>query len=325
MIKTTITCEIGGERIDVFLAANMSGMTRSAVQRLLENGRVFLVDIYAADGSCIDDGVPVRKNHRTSPGDKYTVLQDEPDASVLAVQDIPLDVVFEDTDLIVINKPRGMVVHPAPGHPDGTLVNALLHHCNDSLSGIGGVMRPGIVHRIDKETSGLVIAAKNDRAHLSLASQLSSRTLTREYDAVVRGIIKSDNGTIDAPIGRHPTDRKRQAVHSVHLCTFRNNTSRSAITHYEVVARYSGYTHVCCRLETGRTHQIRVHMAYIGYPVLGDVVYGRKKPELGMSSQCLHARKLCFIHPTTSVHMELSADLPGYFTDVLMRLEKEYA
>jgi 23S rRNA pseudouridine1911/1915/1917 synthase len=202
-----------------------------------------------------------------------------------------------------------MVVHPAPGHPDGTLVNALLAHCGGSLSGIGGVMRPGIVHRIDKDTSGLVIAAKNDHAHLALAKQLSSRTLTREYDAVVRGSLKNDVGTITAPIGRHPTDRKRQAV--------TDKNSRHAITHYEVVAGYRGYTHVRCRLETGRTHQIRVHMAHIGHPVLGDVVYGNKKPELGLTGQCLHARKLSFLHPTTNEPLELYAGLPEYFLHVL--------
>ena len=302
VLKTTIKCEIGGERLDVFLAANMSGITRSAAQRLLETGRVTL------------NGDPVRKNHRTSPGEKYTVTQDEPDVSDVIKQDIPLDVVYEDSDVIVVNKPRGMVVHPAPGHPDATLVNALLYHCGDSLSGIGGVARPGIVHRIDKNTSGLVIAAKNDRSHLSLASQLSSRTLSREYDAIVCGSVKNDSGTIDAPIGRHPTDRKRQAV--------TDKNSRSAVTHYEVIARYGAYTHVRCRLETGRTHQIRVHMAYLGFPVLGDVVYGRKKPEFGMSSQCLHARAVCFLHPSTNERIELNADLPDYFKKVLILLER---
>ena len=305
LMTTTIMCEIGGERLDVFLAANIDDLTRSAAQKLLEAGRVTL------------DGAPVRKNTRTSAGDTYIVTQDEPDDSVILKQDIPLDIIFEDADVIVVNKPRGMVVHPAPGHPDGTLVNALLHHCGDSLSGIGSVIRPGIVHRIDKDTSGLVIAAKNDRAHNSLASQLSSRTLTREYDAIVCGSVKNDNGTIDAPIGRHPTDRKRQAV--------TDKNSRSAVTHYEVLARYGGYTRVRCRLETGRTHQIRVHLAHIGYPVLGDVVYGRKKPELGMSSQCLHARKLCFHHPSTNENIELCADLPDYFAEVLAKLEKQYA
>jgi len=302
---TTIICNTDSDRLDVFLATNLPDLTRSAAQRLLDAGRVTL------------NGTPVRKNHKTAQGEKYTVIQDEPGSSAAVEQDIPLDIIFEDSDLIVINKPRGMVVHPAPGHPDGTLVNALLHHCGDSLSGIGGVIRPGIVHRIDKDTSGLVIAAKNDRAHLSLASQLASRTLTREYDAVVCGNIKADSGTIDAPVGRHPTDRKRQAV--------TDKNSRVAVTHYEVVARYSGYTHVRCRLETGRTHQIRVHMAHIGHPVLGDVVYGRKKPELGMSSQCLHARTLCFTHPSTGEVTQLTTDLPDYFIEVLEKLEKRHA
>ena len=305
METLTIVCNNGGERIDVFLAANLSGLTRSTAQKLLEAGQVTL------------NGVPVRKNHRTSPGNIYSVTQNEPEMSAVIKQDIRLDIIFEDADVIVVNKPRGIVVHPAPGHPDGTLVNALLHHCGDSLSGIGGVLRPGIVHRIDKDTSGLVIAAKNDAAHLSLASQLSSRTLTREYDAIVCGNVKSDSGTIDAPVGRHPTDRKRQAV--------TDKGSRTAITHYEVVARYGRYTHVRCNLETGRTHQIRVHMAYFGYPILGDVVYGRKKPELGMSSQCLHARKLCFIHPSSKEAILLCTDLPDYFNSVLEKLEKLYA
>ena len=301
-LKTTISCNNDGERLDVFLTASLPGVTRSAAQKLLEAGRVTLGDI------------PVRKNHRTSKGEIYTVIQDEPDVSVVLKQDIPLDIIFEDDDLIVVNKPRGMVVHPAPGHSAGTLVNALLYHCGDSLSGIGGVIRPGIVHRIDKDTSGLVIAAKNDRAHLSLASQLASRTLSREYDAIVCGNVKKEQGVVDAPIGRHPGDRKRQAV--------TEHNSRNAVTHYEIVARYNGYTHVHCRLETGRTHQIRVHMAYIGNPVLGDRVYGQKKRELGMSGQCLHARKLCFSHPSTNEQIELCTDFPDYFMDVLMKLEK---
>jgi len=301
MVTTKVICEIGGERLDVFLAANLSGVSRSAAQRFIEAGCVTLGDM------------PVRKNLRTSPGDIYIVIQDEPEESIVARQDIPLEVVFEDNDVIVVNKPRGMVVHPAPGHPDGTLVNALLSHCGGSLSGIGGVKRPGIVHRIDKDTSGLVIAAKNDRAHIGLASQLSSRTLTREYDAVVRFVIKNDSGSIDAPIGRHPADRKRQAV------TEKN--SRPAVTHFEVAARYNGYTHVRCRLVTGRTHQIRVHMAHIGHPVLGDFIYGRKKSELGLSGQCLHARKLKFLHPSTNEPMEICSDLPEYFVNVLRLLE----
>jgi len=295
-------CKTGGERLDVFLAKNLSGLTRSAAQRLIEAGLVSL------------RGICPRKNHRTSPGEVYIVTRDEPEDSSAAPQDIPLDIVYEDSDVVVVNKPRGMVVHPAPGHPDGTLVNALLHHCGGSLSGIGGVKRPGIVHRIDKDTSGLVIAAKNDRAHLALAAQLSARTLTRGYDAIVRGVVKNDSGTVNAPIGRHSQDRKRQAV------TEKN--SRQAVTHYEVAARYNGFTYVRCRLETGRTHQIRVHMAYIGHPVLGDTVYGRKKPELGLSGQCLHARVLRFMHPATNAPMMLTTELPEYFVEVLNKLEK---
>jgi len=310
-LMTTISCNIDGERLDVFLAAALPDITRSGVQKLLENGQITLKD------------VPVRKNHKTSDGEVYIVTQNEPDVSALAGQDIPLDIIFEDNDLIVINKPRGMVVHPAPGHIDGTLVNALLHHCGDSLSGIGGIKRPGIVHRIDKDTSGLVIAAKNDKAHVSLAGQLSSRTLTREYKAIVCGNIKNDSGTIDAPIGRHPKDRKKHAVYSGHINMPLPKGVRSAVTHYEVLVRFSGYTYVRCKLETGRTHQIRVHMAHIGYPVLGDIVYGRKKPELGMSSQCLHAWMLRFIHPSTGNIVELCADLPDYFADILDKLEKK--
>jgi len=300
-LKTTsIDCETGGVRLDKFLADTIPDLTRSAAQKLIEQGRVELL------------GAPVRKSHRTSPGETYIVQTDEPLETCAVPQDIPLDIVFEDADIIVINKPRGMVVHPAPGHPDGTLVNALLGHCGDSLSGIGGEKRPGIVHRIDKDTSGLIIAAKNDHAHLSLSDQLAARTLTREYEAIVRGTLKDDHGTINAPIGRHRTDRKRQAV------TDRN--SRAAVTHYEVIARFHGYTHIRCRLQTGRTHQIRVHMAHIGHPVLGDLVYGRKKPELGLSGQCLHARMLRFAHPQTGEEMTLTTELPGYFRDVLRSL-----
>jgi len=309
-LKTKILCNNSGERLDIFLAANLPGITRSAVQKLLDSGKVSLA------------GSALRKNHITSKGELYTVIQNEPDASALIKQDIPLDIIFEDDDLIVVNKPRGMVVHPAPGHNDGTLVNALLYHCGDSLSGVGGVKRPGIVHRIDKDTSGLVIAAKNDKAHVSLAAQLSSRTLLREYRAIVCGNVKHKNGTIDVPLGRHPKDRKRQAVFPPQDKSRQDKGIRSAVTHYEVIAWYNGYTYVCCRLETGRTHQIRVHMASIGHPVLGDTVYGRKKPELGMSAQCLHAWKLQFLHPSTGIPVELIAGLPDYFTEILYKLEK---
>jgi 23S rRNA pseudouridine1911/1915/1917 synthase len=301
---TRIECESGGERVDVFLAAGISGLTRSAAQKLIETGRVTL------------GGAPVRKNHKTSRGDVFLVEQDEPLDPAAKPQDIPLDIVFEDGDVIVVNKPRGMVTHPAPGHADGTLVNALLHHCGDSLSGIGGVRRPGIVHRLDKDTSGLIIAAKNDRSHLALAGQLAARTLTREYDAIVRGALRDACGTIDAPIGRHPRDRKRQSV--------TDKSSRPAVTHFSAVAWYDGYTHVRCRLETGRTHQIRVHMAHIGHPLVGDFVYGGKRTELGLTGQCLHARALRFIHPTTGTPVVLDTALPDYFTEILTSLEKRY-
>jgi 23S rRNA pseudouridine1911/1915/1917 synthase len=301
MTVTPISCkaDADGVRLDIFLAEQLEDMSRSAIQKLMERGFVTL------------GGVPVSKNRKTTAGETYEVQLPEPIATETAAQEIPLDVVYEDADVIVINKPRGMVVHPAPGHSDGTLVNALLHHCGDSLSGIGGEIRPGIVHRIDKDTSGLIIAAKNDSAHASLSAQLKNRSLSRIYEAVAVGNIKEDTGTVSAPIGRHPTDRKRQTV---------TDKGRPAVTHYEVLGRYNGYTHVRCRLETGRTHQIRVHLAYIGHPVLGDLVYGRKKPEKGLSGQCLHARELKFIHPRTGREVWLETPLPAYFTEVLGKL-----
>ena len=306
MPEVRITASEDGERLDVLVSRLVPDVSRSAAQRMIENGLVTL------------GGLRVPKNYRTSAGQVFLAdIPEAPEPASYAPQDIPLDVVYEDDDVIVVNKPRGMVVHPAPGHPDGTLVNALMFRCGDSLSGIGGELRPGIVHRIDKDTSGLIIAAKNDAAHRSLAAQLSDHTLSRVYEAVVCGRIRDDSGTVDAPIGRHPTDRKRQTV------TDRN--SREAVTHYEVIARYNGYTHVRCRLETGRTHQIRVHMAYIGHPVLGDMVYGRRRPEKGLEGQCLHARELTFIHPRTLETVHLATGLPDYFTDVLSRLGPETA
>ena len=311
--KTVLKCTEDNQRLDVFLAANISGLSRNAAQNLIVSGQVK----YQNEKR---NNALLQKNHRTSIGDTYIVTQNEPESPVAMPQEIPLFVVFEDNDLIVVNKPKGMVVHPAPGHPDGTLVNALLAHCDGSLSGIGGVKRPGIVHRIDKDTSGLILAAKNDRAHIALAAQLSKRTITREYDTLVCGRLKNDSGTIDAPIGRSVSDRKKQAV--------TDKNSRHAITHYEVKNRYIStnralFSHVKCSLETGRTHQIRVHMAHIGHPIVGDVVYGRKNPELGMSSQCLHASTLRFIHPSTNKELELSAPLPDYFVDVLQKLRPE--
>ncbi len=298
-----ITAEESGDRIDALLARQAEELTRSAAQRLLERGMVLL------------GGRPVKKNYRCAAGDRFTVLLPEPDDMPLIAQDIPLDVVYEDQDVIVVNKPRGLVVHPAPGHPDGTLVNALLFHCGGSLSGVGGEKRPGIVHRIDKDTSGLLIAAKNDFAHRALSEQLSDRSLSRVYEAVARGSFREDAGTVDRPIGRHPTDRKRMAV------TEKN--ARPAVTHWEVLARYQGYTHIRCVLETGRTHQIRVHMASIGHPLLGDFTYGAPSPEKGLEGQCLHARRLKFIHPRSGEAIELSSPLPAYFEDVLARLGPE--
>lgn len=297
-----ITAEESGERIDALLARLVPELTRSAAQRLLEEGLVTL------------GGVPVKKNRRTEPGEVYAALLPEPELPEPEPQDIPLDIVYEDADVVVVNKPRGMVVHPAPGHPDGTLVNALLWHCGASLSGVGGERRPGIVHRIDKDTSGLIIAAKNDYAHLALSAQLADRSLSRVYEAVARGEFREEAGTVDAPIGRHPTERKRIAV--------TERGSRPAVTHWEVIARYRGWTHIRCRLETGRTHQIRVHMAYIGHPLLGDMVYGAKKPERGLEGQCLHARELKFLHPRTGEAIHLSTELPEYFQQVLASLPR---
>lgn len=297
-----ITAEESGERIDALLARLVPELTRSAAQRLLEEGLVTL------------GGVPVKKNRRTEPGEIYAALLPEPELPEPEPQDIPLDIVYEDADVVVVNKPRGMVVHPAPGHPDGTLVNALLWHCGESLSGVGGERRPGIVHRIDKDTSGLIIAAKNDFAHLALSAQLADRSLSRVYEAVARGEFREEAGTVDAPIGRHPTERKRMAV--------TERGSRPAVTHWEVLARYRGWTHIRCRLETGRTHQIRVHMAYIGHPLLGDMVYGAKKPERGLEGQCLHARELKFLHPRTGEEIHLSTELPEYFQQVLASLPR---
>ncbi len=298
--RIIITAKESGERLDALLAGNMDNLTRSAAVRLIEQGYVTL------------DGEPLRKNHKCAAGEEFVVclppLEDVP----LIPQDIPLDVVFEDEDVIVVNKARGMVVHPAPGHPDGTLVNALMYHCGASLSGIGGEKRPGIVHRIDKDTSGLIIAAKNDFAHQFLSSQLADRSLSREYEAIVRGNLREDSGVIDKPIGRHPTDRKRMAV--------TDKNSRNAVTHWSVIDRYRGYCHIQCVLETGRTHQIRVHMASIGHPLLGDYTYGAPSPEKGLEGQCLHARRLKFIHPRTHERIALESPLPEYFTAVLKRL-----
>ena len=293
-----VKAEESGERIDALLAHSIEGLTRSQAQRLIEVGAVTF------------RGEAVKKNRKPAAGEIYRVELPEPAEAPLVAEDIPLDVAYEDADVIVVNKPRGMVVHPAPGHPDGTLVNALMYHCGESLSGIGGEKRPGIVHRIDKDTSGLIIAAKNDFAHLALSAQLADHSLARVYECVVRGRMREDEGTVDAPIARHPVDRKRMAIVP---------GGRRAVTHWEVIARYNSWTHLRCRLETGRTHQIRVHMAHIGHPLLGDEVYGRGA-EKGLSGQCLHARELRFIHPRGGEAVHLVTELPGYFTDVLKKL-----
>ena len=293
--------ESKNQRLDAFLASSLDGLTRSQATRLIESGEVAV------------NGRAVGKSYKLAGGEDIAVTLPEPEPVEAVPQDIPLDVVYEDADVIVVNKPSGMVVHPAPGHPDGTLVNALLYHCAGTLSGIGGALRPGIVHRIDRDTSGLIIAAKNDAAHQYLSAQLADHTLARTYECIVVGKLREDRGTVDAPIARHPTDRKRMAVVA---------GGREAVTHWEVIARYPGYTHVRCRLETGRTHQIRVHMAYIGHPILGDTVYGAKKEVPGLTGQCLHAVGLRFLHPRTHEVVELSCPLPEEFTRMLQKIRK---
>ena len=298
----TATTESAGARLDAFLAARLPDLTRSAAARLIEGGLVTV------------DGKPAGKSARLTGGETVSVTLPEAEEPEARPQDIPLEVVYEDADVIVVNKPVGMVVHPAPGHPDGTLVNALLHHCAESLSGIGGQLRPGIVHRSDRDTSGLIIAAKNDAAHTCLAAQLSGHTLARTYECLAVGNFKEDSGTVDAPIGRHRTDRKKMAVVP---------DGRRAVTHWEVIARYQGVTHLRCRLETGRTHQIRVHLAYIGHPILGDTVYGAKKPVPGLTGQCLHATGLQFLHPSTGEKITLTCPLPEEFTKMLKKLQSQ--
>lgn len=297
----TIYPEIIGERLDAAVARLVPELSRSAVQRLLEQG------------SILKNGKPARKNEKIAPNDVLQITLPEAAPTDIRAQAIALDVCYEDADVIVINKPKGLVVHPAAGHPDGTVVNALLHHCGDSLSGIGGELRPGIVHRIDKDTSGLLIAAKNDFAHQKLAAQLKDHTLARTYECIVCGNLREDSGTIDAPIGRDSLNRKKMTV---------RRDGKPAVTHWRVLARYDGYTHVECRLETGRTHQIRVHLASKGHPILGDTVYGHKKPELLQNSQCLHAKKLEFVHPRTDKLMCVECPLPDYFEEVLHKLQK---
>ena len=295
-----IEAKESGERIDALLAHTIPGFSRNAAQRLLDSGSVFL------------NGIPLRKNYKCLRGDRFEVFLPEPADSELVPQDIPLDIRFEDEDIIVVNKPRGMVVHPAPGHADGTLVNALLYHCGNSLSGIGGEKRPGILHRIDKDTSGLLIVAKNDSAHQFLSSQLADRSLSREYEAIACGSFREDSGTISKPIGRNPNNRLKMAV--------TDKNARPALTRWSVLTRYHGYTHIRCNLQTGRTHQIRVHLSSIGHPLLGDGLYGARCPDKGLEGQCLHARKLKFLHPRTKEQIIIKTELPDYFLTVLSRL-----
>ena len=302
MAALTLTTDRAGERADSLLCRLVPGLTRSGAQKLLERGAVTL------------DGRPARKNDRPVPGQVLEVLLPDPQPIAVLPQNIPLDVIYEDGDVIVVNKPVGLVVHPAPGHPDGTLVNALLYHCKNSLSGINGELRPGIVHRIDRDTSGLIIAAKNDRAHLALAAQLQDHSLARTYEAVALGGLPEERGTVNAPIGRHPVDRKKMAID--------RRNGREAVTHWSVLARYPGYTHVECCLETGRTHQIRVHLASIGHPLLGDTVYGAKKPVPGLAGQCLHARRLRFVHPASGETVELECPLPDWFQEILRKIDR---
>lgn len=300
-IVVSVPEEFDDIRADKFLSEAIDHLTRSALQKLISDGNVEI------------DGKPIVKSRKLKVGEDISVLI--PDAVSLDVEaeNIPLDIYYEDDDLLVVYKPKGMVVHPAPGNHNGTLVNALLWHCKDSLSGINGVLRPGIVHRIDKDTSGLLLVAKNDFAHVSLAKQIKEHTLNRIYQTIVYGVNMSDEGDVDAPIGRSTKDRKKMAV---------IENGRSAQTHYSVVKRFVGYTHLMCKLKTGRTHQIRVHMAYIGHPVAGDAVYGPKNVITQLNGQCLHAGTLGFEHPRTGKYMEFTAPLPEYFTEFERKLEE---
>jgi len=302
LFTVTVKAAHEGERLDKVLAEAMDGFTRSAVQKLIE------------EGGAVCDGKTLNKKYRCRAGDVLQITVPDAKPLEVAAEDIPLDIIYEDGDLLVVNKPKGMVVHPANGNYEGTLVNALLHHCGDSLSGINGVIRPGIVHRIDKNTSGLLIVAKNDLAHAGLATQIKNHSFSRAYEAVVYGNIKEDSGTVRQPIGRNPKDRKKMAV------TLKN--SKEACTHYEVLQRFGDFTHVRCVLETGRTHQIRVHMAYIGHPVAGDDVYGPRRVIKELNGQCLHAKHIGFVHPRTGEYMEFESELPPYFTDFLKKIAK---
>ena len=295
MDKITLVCENGGERLDKFV--KIDSLTRSAVQKLIEDGRVTV------------NGETERVSYKVCTGDVVEVSDFEPKELDVKPENIPLDIVYEDDELLVVNKGKNMVVHPAAGNYSGTLVNALLYHCKGNLSGINGVIRPGIVHRIDKDTSGLLLVAKTNRAHISLAEQIKEKSVKRRYICIANGVIETNRGVIDAPIGRHMSERKKMAVTS--------KNSKNAVTHFEVLERFCDYTYLTCRLETGRTHQIRVHLKYIGHPVLGDAVYGPKKNEFNLTSQVLHAKMIGFVHPVTGDYMEFDSEIPDYFNDIL--------
>lgn len=301
MTNELLVCQENGIRLDAFVSSTCE-LSRSLAADIIDQGLVAV------------NGKKAKKSAKLSVGDQVSVEIPDLSEPEAVPQDIPLDIVYEDSDLLVVNKPKGMVVHPAPGNPDGTLVNALLFHCKDSLSGINGVLRPGIVHRIDKDTSGLLIVAKNDKSHNHLAEQIKEHSFTREYRAVVYGNVKQESGTVDAPIGRDPKNRQRMAVVYVN--------SKPAVTHYEALKRYEGFTFMKFRLETGRTHQIRVHMASLGHPLAGDPVYGPKKVITNLNGQCLHAGLIGFVHPTTGEYMEFSSELPPYFTEYLKTLKE---
>lgn len=293
-----------GMRIDKYLALNLPDISRSHIQKLIKDDLVMV------------NKKPVKANYRLSFSDQIEVSIPEPEEPEILPEDIPLDILYEDSDIIIVNKPKQMVVHPAPGHSSGTLVNALMYHCGHELSGINGVMRPGIVHRIDMDTTGSLLVCKNDMAHQKLAEQLKEHSITRIYKAVVHGNIIEDEGTVNAPIGRHPTDRKKMSIHA--------KQGRSAVTHYQVLERFGEFTYIQCRLETGRTHQIRVHMACIGHPLLGDAVYGPARCTFkGLQGQTLHAETLGIIHPRTGEYLEVQAPLPEYFVDLLQKLSRK--
>ena len=303
MNEHILICRQSGVRLDKFLADSGLELSRSAAVGMIDNGNVTV------------NGKAQNKKYKLSDGDEVIIRIPDPVPYDAEAENIPLDIVYEDEDLLVVNKPKGMVVHPAAGNYDGTMVNALLYHCGDSLSGINGVLRPGIVHRIDKDTSGLLIVAKNDRAHKLLAEQIKEHSFTREYEAIVFGNLKNDEGTVDAPIGRHPVDRKKMCITS--------KNSKNAVTHYQVLERLRGYTYIRCILETGRTHQIRVHLASLGHPVAGDMIYGVKNEKVPFTGQCLHARKIGFIHPTSGKYMEFVSPLPDYFEQFLAKLRRQ--